>query len=424
MTEPPHIETRASWRVLAASGVIVAFGVQSLWFATLGLFLKPLQQDLGWSRADIAFVITLLTFLVPALMPAIGWLVDRVALRPLILVSVVLQALGIAANSLLGGSVWNFYALVVGVAIVAAGASSMTLAKLIKGWFDASLGRAFGILFACASLGGIVNPLLAQALLQRLGWRQAYIALGAVALVLGGLAAWLAIRERPGAVSRPDAGKTAAQDAASSPGEPTSFASLLRVKSWWLLALWNCAFAFAVSGILFHFAPMLQDRGVTPADSAIALSLMAGSAFAGNLAIGWLMDRMPARFLACAMMIAPLCAVMMLLGSDDTRVALVAAMVFGLCSGSEGSLNAYLVGRLFGARMFGRAYSTQQVVIGLGGGFAPWMVALLQGRSGNYTLALMLSAGAFGLAAALALLLPNVPSARPAGREQPVPAGT
>lgn len=418
MTEPSTVETGASWRVLAASGVVVAFGVQALWFATLGLFLRPLENELGWSRADIAFSITLLTFLVPALMPAIGWVIDRVALRPLILASVVLQALGIAANSLLAGSVWNFYALVVIVAVVASGASSVTLAKLIKGWFEASLGRAFGILFACASLGGIVNPLLAQALLQRLGWRQAYIALGLVALVFGGVAALVAIRERPGTSTRPPATSQPVRQDPPAGASATTFASMLRRKSWWLLAAWNCAFSFAVSGILFHFAALLQDRGVPPESSAVALSLMAGSAFAGNLVIGWLMDRVPARLLACAMMIAPLCGVLLLLGTDDTRIALLAAIVFGLCAGSEGSLNAYLVGRLFGLGVYGRAYSTQQVVIGLGGGFAPWFVALLQGRSGNYTLALVISASAFGLAALLALLLPDVRTNRSPSRPQ------
>lgn len=404
-------DSRHSWRVLVGAGLVAAFGVPAVWFGTLGLFLKPLERDLGWTRADIGFSITLTTLLVPVLVPAAGWLIDRVRLRPLILAGIVLQSICIATNSRLGGSILNFYAMFVATMILGMGASLMTLSKVVQGWFDKSLGKALGILFACGSVGGIVQPLFAQALMDRIGWREAYLVLAATSLLAAGLAASLLVDEpllaKPAAAPVRETGSQA---------PPTSMLSLLRNRVWWALAVWNALFGFAASGIGFHMASLLQDRGATPAQSAVALSLGGTGLLVGTLVSGWLLDRVPARRIASVLMLGPLCAVLVLLASTNVAVGMLSSLVFGLCSGTEGNLSALLIGRYFGTAMYGRAYSTQIVAIGAGAGVAPWLMGLMQQRTGNYDLALIVSAAAFGAAALAAWLLPGT-AATPAARD-------
>jgi hypothetical protein len=71
--------------VLAGCCIVGIFGVTSLYGSTFGLMMLPMQKELGWSRGDITFVLTLMTLVGPAILPLVGWVIDHVRLRPLIL---------------------------------------------------------------------------------------------------------------------------------------------------------------------------------------------------------------------------------------------------------------------------------------------------------------------------------------------------
>ena len=393
-------DSRRSWIVLVAAGIVAAFGAQFLWGATLGLFMLPLERELGWTRSDIGLVTAFTAGASFVLVPAMGWLIDRVRLRPLILVGAVANSLCIAAGALLAGSVMWFYVLVFGVMVFGLCGSLLTLSKIVRGWFDRSLGKAMGLLFSIASVGAIVNPLIAQALIGRVGWRDAYLWLGLGALAITTALAWFVIHEHPSAAIR--------TPSASGPdAPPASMRALLRTRAWWVLAAYNVFFGYAVSGVSFHMAPLLQDRGATAAQSAIALSLGAAGGLVGNLMSGWLIDRFSARLMASLVMLLPACGLLILLSTSSVPLALCATLVIGLSTGSEGSVIAVLSGRYFGTAIYGRAYSTQMVAVSLGSGLAPWLVGVMQERTGSYALPLVVGAAAFGASALLAWLLPR-----------------
>ena len=415
------MDSPASWRALAGCGVVALFGVTALYGSTFGMFLRPLQQDLGWTRADVAFSLTLLSLIGPALVPLIGWVVDHVPLRPLVIAGVVLQSGSFAAFSLMGGSVWNYYALCIVLVFTATGASMLTLAKVVQSWFDKALGRAMGILFACGAVGGVLFPPVVQAIISSVGWRHAFQAMGVASLVLGGAAALLAVRERG-----PQRGADAqSAEVTAKPAEqavPTSMRAFLSDRIWWLLAQWNILFAFGIGFIALHFAAMLQDRGATPAQSAWALSMLGLGGLVGNLAAGWLMDRMSPARLAVFLMLAPMAAALLLYAGGGVPVALLAGGVLGLCSGSDHSLGMLLARRYFSAETFGRASATQMVAAAVGGGLSPWLSGLLHDHSGSYDVALLIAATAFGLAALAAWRLPAAREARAGAGSASLPA--
>ncbi len=63
-------------------GPIIAF--------TFGVFLKPLNQEFGWSRAEISLAFSLATLGVTGAGPFIGWLVDRFGARKVIVPAVLI----------------------------------------------------------------------------------------------------------------------------------------------------------------------------------------------------------------------------------------------------------------------------------------------------------------------------------------------
>lgn len=408
----PAPDTPASWRTLAGCGVLALFGVSALYGSTFGLFLLPLQQNLGWSRGEIAFSLTLSTLFTPLVAPLTGWVIDKVPLRPLILTGVLLQSANFAAFSFMDGSVWFYYGLCLLLMITAAGASLLSLAKLVQGWFDKSMGRALGLLFACGAVGAIIHPLWTQAVITHFGWRQAFLVMSALSLLMCGMAALLLVRERvPRSASTltplPSQVSAEAQSVSSNVNSPQSMAAFLQDSIWWKLALFNMLFALGVGAIFMHFAALLQDRGATPGQAALAMSLVGLGGLLGNVLAGWLVDRMPAARLAVIVMVAPMIATLIIYAGGGLWVSIAAAGLLGLCSGGDNSVSILLARRYFSAETFGRASATQMVAMAAGGGVSPWIAGLVHDRTGNYDIALLMAAACMGAAALAAAWLPE-----------------
>jgi MFS family permease len=407
--------------------VLALFGVSALYGSTFGLFLLPLQQGLGWSRGEIAFSLTLSTLFTPLVAPLTGWVIDKAPLRPLILTGVVLQSANFAAFSLMEGSVWAYYGLCLLLMLTAAGASLLSLAKLVQGWFDKSMGRALGLLFACGAVGAIIHPLWTQAVITHFGWRQAFLVMSVLSLLMCGLAALLLVRERVPRSSRTVAAApgniTGGASVTSSVGSgPQSMAAFLRDPIWWKLALFNMLFALGVGAIFMHFAALLQDRGATPGQAALAMSLVGLGGLSGNVLAGWLVDRMPAARLAMIVMVVPMLATLVIYAGGGLWVSIAAAGLLGLCSGGDNSVSILLARRYFSAETFGRASATQMVATAAGGGVSPWLAGVVHDRTGSYDLALLMAAACMGGAELAAAWLPEfrpgeAPTGKPVGAQ-------
>lgn len=398
-------DSRASWRVLAGCCIVGIFGVTSLYGSTFGLMMLPMQKELGWSRGDITFALTLMTLFGPAILPLVGWIIDNVRLRPLILWGIALQSASLAGFGFMQGSVWVYYGLSLVMIFTASGASVLTLSKLLQILFDKALGRALGILFAVGAVGSVIHPQVVSFVISRASWREAFFVMALMSLVLGGLAAWWLLREPPASDAPRPAPSPAARQAGSA--APVSMLGFLKDRIWWNLAIWNMLFGLAASGTLIHFAALMQDRGLTLAQAATAMSLVGAGGFAGNLAAGWLIDHTSATRLARLFVLAPLGATAMLFFGTGLGVAIIAAVLLGMFSAGDHSLSVFLARRYFSAESFGRASATQQIATAFGSGTAPWLMGVLHDRTGSYDVAMMVAMGAFVLAAVAAWLLPE-----------------
>src|SRR5690606_6476500 len=92
-------------------------------YYSLGLFMHPIGEDRGWSRAEISFAATILTVGIILMMPVIGFLLDRFGSRRVVIPSLALLAAGLM-SILLVESLWHFYAAFAFIGVAAAGANS------------------------------------------------------------------------------------------------------------------------------------------------------------------------------------------------------------------------------------------------------------------------------------------------------------
>src|SRR5229473_5236858 len=200
MGEEPAFGSRW-WIVFGATlSMMVAQGPVILY--TLGLFIKPLNQDFGWDRASISAAGGLAAISSAIAVPFVGWLIDRWGIRTILLPIVVLSAFSIALIALTPNSIVVFMLFFAITGFLGSGQGPLGYAKCVSAWFDDRRGLALGVTMSGIGLGAGLVPQYAQFLIGNFGWRAAYLGLGLLTLIVALPAVFLFIRE-------PAAAKTA-----------------------------------------------------------------------------------------------------------------------------------------------------------------------------------------------------------------------
>src|SRR5262245_60365142 len=185
------------WWIVLMAGVGLSLNYGPIIASTFGVFLKPLSQEFGWSRAGISLAFSLANLMLSGALPLIGRLVDRLGARKVIVPSVLIFGLGVMSFYFLTASLWHFYALYLFMGIVGSGSASVPYSKVISRWFDQKRGLALGLAMAGTALGALIMPPLAQALITTVGWRQAYMLLGLLAIGITIPVVGLFLKEAP-----------------------------------------------------------------------------------------------------------------------------------------------------------------------------------------------------------------------------------
>ena len=105
----------SGWWVVFASAAIV-FLTGGTFFYGFGALFNPIVNEFGWSRASVALAFSLRSEVGGLAAPIVGFIVDRVGSRRLMVGGVALVALGFVLLSRIE-SLWAFYGAVIVIAI-------------------------------------------------------------------------------------------------------------------------------------------------------------------------------------------------------------------------------------------------------------------------------------------------------------------
>ncbi|HEX2633290.1 MAG TPA: MFS transporter, partial [Bradyrhizobium sp.] len=165
-----------------------------------GVFIVPLQQEFGWTTAEVSSALSIRFILFGLMAPFAAALLNRYGLR-----NVTLSALLIVSSALVASlamtQLWQLI-LLWGVVIgIGTGMTALVLGATIAArWFAARRGLVVGILTASVATGQLLFLPLLAAITERMGWRIA-LALMCVMLGVAASAVLLLMRDRPSDVS-------------------------------------------------------------------------------------------------------------------------------------------------------------------------------------------------------------------------------
>ncbi|WP_369375243.1 MFS transporter [Promicromonospora sp. Populi] len=295
----PTPRIHPAWWVALVSFVTVMCA--AAFTAAPGLFVDPLNAELGWSRATIGFGIGLQVVLYGLTAPFAAALMDRFGMRPVVSIALVVITAG-ALSTVWMSEPWQFvlgWGLMVGV-----GSGSMALAftATVTGrWFVARRGLVSGVLTAATASGQLVFlPLLAW-IVENQGWRPASVTVAIAALVAIPLVLFL-LRDHPADLGLAPYGGEYAPKPAPARGAArravTALFDAARTGPFWLLAG-----AFAICGattnglVRTHFVPGAHDHGMPITVAASLLAVIGVVDVIGTIGSGWLTDRYSPRVL-------------------------------------------------------------------------------------------------------------------------------
>jgi MFS family permease len=351
------------WLIVAITMVagFLAAGVSNI---TMAVVLKPISEDLGWSRALTAAAITLGAFLGGLLSPLFGPIADRLGPRLLLPAGAALVGL-LAFGVSLSTEPWQFYVTFVPArALTEFLLCGMIAFTTAANWFYLKRPRVMGLVALSTPLGSAVLSLVYQFFVLRYSWRSAFLALG-VALwgfvVTPGL---IFLRRRPedlglhpDGLAAPPSRHTESMDmysAGSATAERSwSRAEAVRSSTLWLLVSSAFLAAIGTGGVAFHTAAYFTDVRIAPTIAAGAVSVMALSGAFGNGLWGALAERLHPRRLSVATMIVSAASVGLLMQVSTAGAAYLFALLFGLNARGAGVLMQILIARYFGRASFG-----------------------------------------------------------------------
>lgn len=394
------------WQIVVAAVVGSALSPATLINVPFSLFVTELQGAFGWSRSQITAALSIFLCLLVVSLPIAGRLVDRVGARRMAIPSIFLYGTALASISLIGPSLTGFYLLYGVMAVVGAGAQSLTFIRVICAWFDRRRGLVIGICMAGFGLGYVVVPVITQALISWGGWRFAYVGLGALAIVGSLPIVALLLRDSPHEVGLDiDGQESRLQANPRNDAVGIPLAQAAKTSDLWLLAATFLLMSFALNSVQSQIVPLLTDRGMSVATAALMLSAIGVGSFPGRLVVGFTIDRVFAPFVAFVCYSAAAIAILWLMDGRATVGVFLCAVAAGVALGAENDVLGYLVGRYFGLRWFGQIYGALLSVYLVGAALGAYISARIYAATGSYDLALKVDAAAIIFSCGLLLLL-------------------
>ena len=415
------------WVILftAGSTQVVRNAAASL---TIAVFIFPLSEEFGWSRALIAGAASFGGLAASGVSPAVGWLVDRYGARVVLGVSVFI--LGLSTISLAWATVPVAFYLAYGVGrVIFSSPVQIGSSVVVSRWFVRLRGRTNGILFGSHSIGLVAFPLIASVIIGTSGWREAWIVLG---LLVWGIAlfptALLLVQQPEDVGLRPDGDPplpVAEEDQANGAGAGTAPALAAEEPVWTLKeamrtpALWMFATATGMvflvqAGVNTHLAAYLRDQGLSAASAGVGISLNAAFLGLGSLFWGWITERFPARYVLAAVAISVGGASALFIIADSTPEILVYSVLFGFGVGGLLSVPPVGYADYYGRRSLGAIRGVTEPLTSFGQAIGAVAAGVIFDLTESYQLAFTAFAIMGGLATVLVLF------ARPPRR--PVPA--
>ena len=399
------------WAILTASMFSAAASVP-MQGPIMGVFQRPIQEDLGWSSVSIS-----IGFAIGSGMGGLGsvWVGPVLDRRGPRRVSVIAGAIIVGCMIGLASMTqfwhfWGLFGLARGTA--AAGAQLATMVALAS-WFVKKRGRVVGLLGVGQRTGQAIMPIPIGLVIVALGWREAWLALAGFAFLAIVLPSAAYMRRRPEDYGllpdgQPTVEKAPSDDVSEAAGEELwTLAEARRTRTLWALIIGQAAVILAVNATNLHIIASFQDKGLSQGLAIFVATIYLTVAALSVFGWGLVMERVHTRYLALTAVSFYFVSMVLAVVTASFAVAVLFSLAYGSALGVWTVVSRMLFANYFGRRSFGTIRGFAAPIMSSVSMIGPIFGGFVRDRTGSYDLAFTIFAGVFVVAfAAFAFAAP------------------
>ena len=375
------------YNIVAAGFFIQATAIGAMF--TYGVFFKEFQAEFGWSRALISGASSLAFLIMGAGGIIAGTLNDRIGPRIIMTVSGASLGIGYILMSWME-TPWQLY-LLYGL-FVGIGFSThdvITLSTVAR-WFVKRRGMMTGLVKVGTGAGQFGVPLIATGLIAAFGWRDAYLIVGVVSLVILVALAQLMKRDPQGIGLLPDGDSHHRRSLTSSIEVPSlPLRKVARTIQFWTICFAEFAIFFCLLTTIVHIVPHARDQGLSPASAAAVLATIGAVSMLGRIVMGTTNDRIGGKRSLSICLILLVCSLIWLQVAGNAWMLFFFAVIYGFAHGGLFTVMSPTVAELFGTGSHGLLFGMILFSGTIGGSAGPLLAGYVFDVTGSYQVAFM-----------------------------------
>ncbi len=387
--------------------------------SVFSLFVRPLEDSLGWGRSQVMAGFTFFYLLVGFASPVVGRLVDRYGARPVMPIGAVTMGLGLLLLSR-ASDLWMFYLGYIVVGTGAAGMGPVPCSAVIANWFKRKRGMALGLMAAGIGAGGVVMAPFVGFILAQFDWRMAYLSMAVLVVAIVVPLSLGVIRTRPAEMGlNPDgvSGPAARPEEAGRKKQEATGLSLrqsTRTSAFWMIAVAISFSNFANMSVFQASSSYLGDAGFPIATAATAVGLVGFGSAAGKILFGWMCDRIAANrvcAIGIALQLAGTLFLMAVSEGSSTILVWCYALLLGFGVGAWLPTLSMMSSINFGLLFYGTVFGSLNLLNSTGTATGPLFSGLAYDLTGSYMSAFTTCAVLMAIAIPAALMVrkPSLP---------------
>jgi len=367
--------------------VVAAFVIMAIAYGgahSYGVFFEPMTTEFGWTRAMTSGAFSTFVLLSGLLAVGVGRLNDKFGPRVVLTGGSVLFGLGYLLMSRVS-TIWQlylFFGVIMGVGV---GSYIVPLLSTVAKWFDKRRGMMSGIVGAGEGTGTMAMPLLVGWLISSYGWRNAFIVIGVIVLVIIVFAAQFFRRDPQSKGQLPDGETEVKQEGSNLEAGGLSFRQAIRTRQFWMIWTIILCLGFSFFTILVHIVINATGLGIPIANAVNVLAVIGGVSIVGKIALGSAADRIGNRPILIISLSLLSAALFGLLVAKEMWMLYLFATIFGFASGVY-VLWSPLVAELFGLRSHGTLFGFIDAGFTIGGSLGPFLVGYIFDVTSSYQL--------------------------------------
>lgn len=383
------MKNKFAWRMLLCSCLLIGGG-QGILVSCAGIFIQPVCSANGFNVGPFSTYLSIGAVAMMIGFPLVDKVLKKFPLKPLMLVCVIVNC-GMFMLYSTFTQLWMFYIAVIFTGFSCVIPAYMMGPLLVSNWFQEKRGLAMGIMTACTGVFGAVFSIIGGILISSYGYKFAYVALGAAALVIMLPAVFMLVLH-PAQKNMQPYGADASQKAEEAQtGELTGIPKAKAIKSFPFIGMFITIFVMVCLGAFSPEVSVLAiNNGFDIATGSLFASVFMIGCLAGSFILGMLNDKIGVKNATLIVLVLGiLSVVIVVMGKGNAGILMAGMAVMGIAAAAGGVQPALIVGNLFGQKDYAGIYGVMQIALSLGGVLATPLYGFVLDASGSFTPALL-----------------------------------